>query len=84
MSSLFSVWNLSPLYTVTSRNVSSFLLTLCVNLMVGCIWVYFFHEILKFFECSCPYYEDVIYKTFPDLYVFTILFDKFCFECSHK
>ena len=31
--SLFSVWNLSTLYTVTSRNVSSFLLTLCVNLM---------------------------------------------------
>ena len=33
--------NLSPLYRVTSRNVSSVSLISCINLIVGWIWLMF-------------------------------------------
>ena len=39
--------NLSPLYRVTSRNVSSVSLISCVNLIVGWIWLMFDMYFLK-------------------------------------
>ena len=45
-SSMFVVWKHSPLYSVTSKKVSSSSVSLisCVNLIVGCTsLVYFFH-----------------------------------------
>ena len=41
-SSMFVVWKRSPLYSVTSKKVSSVSLISCVNLIVGCIWFIFF------------------------------------------
>ena len=48
MSSMPCVLNLSPLYTVVSRNTSSFLSTPYVNLIVG--WILF---ILSMYDPSC-------------------------------
>ena len=39
MSSMWLWLNLSPLYSVTSRNVSSVSLSSCVNLIVLWIWL---------------------------------------------
>ena len=48
VSSMPCFLNLSPLYTVVSRNTSSFLSTLHVNLIVGCRVF-----ILSVYDCSC-------------------------------
>ena len=63
---MFVDLNLSPLYRVTSK----------VTFVVG--WI-FCHKLFKFFGCSGPYYEDVIYESFPSMDVIGCLVNYLCF-----
>ena len=81
MSRMFRLWNLVPLYRVTSRNVSSDFMCEFDGIME---FVDFGHVFGKFSLRSCPYDKYIVYETFPHKDVLFSGMYKSFFQFSHK